>query len=51
VPHPNITIRQRQDGAIELDRPARVRVDGRSVGTSATVRYRVISGAVVVAVS
>ena len=51
VPHPDITIRQRRDGAIELDRPARVRVDGRSVGTSATVRYRVISGAVVVAVS
>lgn len=51
VPHPDITIRQRRDGYIELDRTCRVHVDGRPVGTTATVRYRAIPGAIVVAVS
>ena len=51
VPHPKIEIRQRSDGFIELDRTSRVHIDGRPVGTSATVRYRVIPAAIVVAVS
>ena len=51
VPHPKIEIRQRHDGYIELDRRSRVFIDGRPVGTTATVRYRVIPAAIIVAVS
>jgi diacylglycerol kinase family enzyme len=51
VPHPNVTIRQRRDGVLDLDRSSRIHVDGRSVGSSVAVRYRVIPGAIVVAVS
>ena len=51
VPHPQITIRQRSDGVVELPRPQRIRVDGHRVGTSTTLRFHVIAGAIVVAAS
>lgn len=51
VPHPDITIRQRTEGVLEVDRARVVRVDGTSVGRSAEVHFEVIPAAILIAVS
>ena len=51
VPHPGIVIRQRAEGAVELERPQRVHVDGRFVGRARNVRFYVIPAAILIAVS
>lgn len=51
VPHPGIEIRRRSEGLVELKGTCRVHVDGRSVGRTRTLRYRLIPAAIVVAVS
>ena len=51
LPHPGIKVRRLADGVLDLGRPRTVRIDGQACGRSTTIRFRVVSEAIVIASS
>ena len=50
LPHPDITLRQRGSGTVEMARPRPVWIDGRRAGRSRTLEFAVLADAMIVAV-
>lgn len=50
LPHPDIALRQRSDGSVQMDRPRPVWIDGRRVGRSRTMQFTVLPDAMLIAV-
>lgn len=50
LPHPDIKVRRVEQGEVRYERPRQIRIDGALVGRSSTVRYRLESGSVTIAI-
>lgn len=51
LPHPGIDVRRKVSGTLELGSAQSVRVDGKRVGRTATLRFRVVPNSVTIGVS